>query len=82
MKKRYEFDKVDRDIDLYLDGLKVVSKHRGSTGNYYFNIVDDLELKVAEHDPRMPIMATIEDGKLVKVDLKPVWISKASSDKP
>jgi hypothetical protein len=81
-KRRYAFPEVDYAVDLYLDGKKVVNRHRGSTGNYYFRLPESckLEFSVAEHDPQIPIDSEIIDGKLVKIVRRPKFVKTEDPD--
>jgi hypothetical protein len=79
-KKRFAFPKVEYRVDLYLDGKKVVSNHRGETGNYYFRVECDCELTVAEHDPNIPVEYEIKDGKLSKIVRTPKFVKTESPD--
>jgi len=77
-KRKFTFTQVSGKVDLYLDGKKVVSNHRGSTGNYYFRIPEDTDIKldVAEHDSNIPIEATVGDDGLELIERKPKFVPK------
>jgi hypothetical protein len=74
-KKRFAFDKTEGYVDLYLNDKKIINKHRGETGNYYFRVEDAMKFDVATHDSTIPVEANIVDGKLEPVKREPRFVT-------
>lgn len=75
-KRRFAFEPVDGYVDLYLESKKVLNRHRGSTGNYYFRIPEgvDVQFDVAEHDPQIPVEAEVTPDGLKPIERRPVFV--------
>lgn len=81
-KRRFAFPKTEESVDLYLDGKKVINKHRGETGNYYFRIPEDAEVdfQVADHDPNIPLEAEVTPEGLKPIERKPKFVDREKVD--